>query len=100
MSLLALFVTGIALYQKGKAEARQEAAIVSLQAELKASEAARTVANEALLADQKAAALDAQRFTELSKRKAALDDYADNLADGLHECLSGADVDRLRDLWD
>ncbi|ESX98701.1 hypothetical protein [Mesorhizobium sp. LNJC405B00] len=99
VSLLALSITGVALYQKGKSEARQEAAIISLKEDLAASERARELADAALKADQQKAAQDAIAYTELSKRKAALNDYADSLADGLHQCLSGADVDRLRDLW-
>ncbi len=99
LSLLALSVTGIALYQKGKAEARQEQQIVSLKADLAIANRLMELTNETLKADQERAAKDAQAYTELSKRKAALNDYADSLADRDRECLSGADVDRLHGLW-
>jgi endonuclease/exonuclease/phosphatase (EEP) superfamily protein YafD len=97
--LAALSFTGWRLYEAGKDAANQQHQIETLQANLAASEAARKLTDAALLADQQKAAADAIAFTELQKRKDALHDYAESISDGLRECLSGADVERLRNLW-
>ncbi|RUU76440.1 hypothetical protein [Mesorhizobium sp. M7A.F.Ca.MR.362.00.0.0] len=97
--MAALVFAGWRLYEAGKTEANQKHQIENLQANLEASERARKLTDAALLADQRKAAADALAFTELQKRKDALHDYAESISDGLRECLSGADVERLRDLW-
>lgn len=98
-AFLALIGTGTALYQKGKAAARQVALIARLQEENdflldQARRFAKSLEDHAARARE-----DAEHIAELNDRITSLDEYVETLEDRDRVCLSGPDVDRLRDLW-
>lgn len=95
----ALALTGWKLYRAGG-----EAATMAFQ--LDASRKANEILwdkiknrDEAAKAHVARTLEDAARITELNKRITSLNDYVDTLQDRDRECLSGPDVERLRDLW-
>jgi hypothetical protein len=51
-------------------------------------------------ADATAAAAQAKRLNDLTTKTTDLQEYANALEDAGRECLTGADIDRLRNLWD
>jgi hypothetical protein len=99
VSLLALSITGVGLYHKGKAVARQEQQIVSLQTDLNTAKAVIKNEQEARLNDAILATEAAKRQAALSTKIDELNQYVDTLQDADRECLTGADTERLRDLW-
>lgn len=99
LALLALSITGVALYQAGKTEANQKNTITTLTENLRVANAITLRNQKALEGDQKAATAEALKATELGSKVAELHAYSQALADANRECLSGADVDRLRNLW-
>ncbi len=97
--VLALVVTGVKLYRAGASNA-------TLAFELDASRKANELLwdkiknrDEAAKAHVERTIADAQKITELNQRITSLNDYVDTLQDRDRECLSGPDVERLRDLW-
>lgn len=87
------------IYGKGRLDSKHAAEMALLQGNLR-------VAEMNLKNEQDARQQDATLATEAAKRQAALhtkidelNTYADTLEDANRECLSGADVERLRDLW-
>jgi hypothetical protein len=87
------------IYGKGRIDANHRNAVSQLTATIE-------LQNKTLAAERHARGQDLILATEAAKRKDALslqitglNTYVDTLQDGLSECLSGADTDRLRDLW-
>lgn len=95
----ALAITGWKLYRAGG-----EAATVKAQLENQTNLAdfyrEQSVKFAASLQDHaKRTQEDTAKITELNRRITSLNDYVDTLQDRDRECLSGPDVERLRDLW-
>ena len=87
------------IYGKGRLDAKHASEMAILQGNLR-------VAEMNLKNEQDARQQDAILATEAAKRQAAmstkideLNAYVDTLEDANRECLSGADVERLRNLW-
>ncbi len=87
------------LYAKGRLDADHAGEVkkwrddyVELRLDYDREQTAR--ADDALKARQAA-----ERLTALNTQVANLQEYADGLEDANAQCLSGPDVDRLRDLW-
>ena len=96
--LAILTVVGV-IYGKGRLDAAHKAEMETVRQDL-------AVATETIRVEKEARREDAILATENSKRQAALnlkitglEDYVETLQDRNRECLSGADADRLRDLW-
>lgn len=96
---MALSFTGLRLYQAGAEKATLAHKVATLELSNRILTDAVKEAAEVLKADQVAAAASAIRLNELNKKVTSLDDYSSTLEDRLRECLTGVDVDRLRDLW-
>ncbi|PLP55543.1 hypothetical protein CYK37_30090 [Mesorhizobium loti] len=93
-----LTIIGV-VYGKGRLDAAHKAELRATQIELSA-------AVKVIEGERKARQQDAIRATEAAKRQASLNTkidelnaYVDTLEDADRECLSGPDVERLRDLW-
>lgn len=96
---MALIGSGFALYQKGKAAAELEHRL-QRQTELSAFYREQAIRFAAALKEHgERARADAERISDLNERIASLDEYVDALEDRDNVCLSGPDVERLRDLW-
>ncbi|RWO57052.1 hypothetical protein [Mesorhizobium sp.] len=98
-ALAALAFTGWRLYEAGEASATQKHQIATLKQDLANAELIQKMQRIALEGDQERAAEDAKKITTLNDRISDLNEYVESLADRDRECLSGADTDRLRDLW-
>jgi uncharacterized protein HemX len=97
--LLALVLAGAAIYRAGKARADLEH---SLQTKTALANHYREQAIKVagvLQQHNERAKVDAEKITQLNGRITSLNDYVETLQDRDRECLSGPDVDRLRDLW-
>lgn len=97
--LVALLAIVGVIYGKGQLDARHAVELGRLKADLRTAELV-------LKAEQDARKQDAILATEAAKRQASLNTkidelnaYVDTLEDADRECLSGPDVERLRDLW-
>lgn len=95
--LLALSLLGACTV--GKVEAQHKAELASVTSELNATKDQIKKEREARVADARLAQEAEARATELRAKISNLEEYADALADAGRECLSGADTERLRDLW-
>lgn len=96
--VIAIALTGGA-YFKGRSDADQSITIASLEEQLAFNKALNDGFMKAAEEDAKEAAAAKERLTALDDRIKDLTDYAESLEDRDRECLSGADTDRLRDLW-
>ncbi|MBY5581850.1 hypothetical protein [Rhizobium leguminosarum] len=98
-SLLAvLAVVGI-IYGKGRLDSAHKAELASVKSELLEVKALRKLEQDARAADAALAKTQAKRLTHLSSEITGLNAYVDALQDADRECLSGADTDKLRQLW-
>ena len=96
--LIVLAVVG-GIYAKGRIDARHAAEVASIKRDLATAENVIQLEREARTADAALAHAQAQRINTLTAKSDAIQEYADALEDARRECLSGADSDRLRDLW-
>lgn len=99
-ALVALMGTGWFLYDAGRDAANQRTRIVQLEEQVRTAALNIRLTKETLEADQLRARTAALAIAALNSKIGTLNDYADTLADRNRECLSGADVERLRHLWD
>lgn len=96
--LIVLAVVGV-IYGKGRLDAKHAAEVANLKRDLATATHVIELEREAREADAALASAQAVRLRELSAKSDAIQEYADALEDARRECLSGADSDRLRDLW-
>ncbi|MDX0270903.1 hypothetical protein GOC13_24455 [Sinorhizobium meliloti] len=96
--LIVLAVVG-GFYAKGQIDARHAAELASIKRDLATATNVLKLEREARTADAALAQAQAQRINTLSAQSDAIQEYADALEDARRECLSGADNERLRDLW-
>lgn len=93
-----LAIIGV-IYGKGRLDASHAASVASLQNDLKVSQEVVKREHEARTQDAILATEAAKRQTALKIKIDGLESYVDTLEDRDRQCLSGPDVDRLRDLW-
>ncbi|WP_149902377.1 hypothetical protein [Mesorhizobium sp. SARCC-RB16n] len=87
------------IYGKGRLDAKHAAETALLKGNLKVAELNLKNEKDARLGDAILATEAAKRQAALSTKIDELNTYAETLEDANRECLSGADVERLRDLW-
>jgi hypothetical protein len=86
-------------YLKGKADADRSAEISQLTDAFLDMKTKRDIEMAARVADANLAKEQGKKLRELKAQAQSIQEYADALEDAGRECLSGADNDRLRDLW-
>ncbi|KAA3452723.1 hypothetical protein C7I87_00660 [Mesorhizobium sp. SARCC-RB16n] len=96
--LAVLTLIGV-IYGKGRLDAKHAAETALLKGNLKVAELNLKNEKDARLGDAILATEAAKRQAALSTKIDELNTYAETLEDANRECLSGADVERLRDLW-
>ena len=96
--LAVLAVVGI-IYGKGRLDSKHAAELTTVKDQLATSEYLRKSEQAARVADAAKAAQDAAKVTQLNTQIDGLNAYVDALQDADRECLSGADNDKLRELW-
>ncbi|MBD9511917.1 hypothetical protein IB265_34780 [Ensifer sp. ENS10] len=96
--LLLLTVMGGA-YAKARIDAKHAAEVAQIRRDLAVAELVIASEKAAREADAVLAGAQALKMRELSAKSDAIQEYADALEDARRECLSGADSERLRDLW-
>lgn len=96
---MTLIGSGLTLYQKGKVQARLEGQVERLTRlnEFYREQAVRF--SNALEEHGKRTKADAEKISNLNDRITSLDEYVETLEDRDSVCLSGPDVERMRDLW-
>jgi uncharacterized membrane-anchored protein YhcB (DUF1043 family) len=93
-----LAIVGI-IYGKGRLDSQHAAELADVQAQLTAVQTQVLTEKEARISDAKLAKADADRLSKLNSDIDGLNAYVDALQDADRECLSGADTERLRQLW-
>ncbi|PQZ43364.1 hypothetical protein CQ059_05380 [Brucella pseudogrignonensis] len=96
VAVLALF--GF-IYAKGHSEAKARAELQATRQELSELYYKISKEREARVADARLAEEAAVRADALRTKITNLQEYVDALADAGRECLSSADTERLRDIW-
>lgn len=99
LTLLALFGSGVLIYQKGKAQARLEHQVETLTKRRDFWKEWAETSAEALAKHTERAQEDASKIASLTDRITDLNEYVETLEDRDRVCLSDPDVERLRDLW-
>jgi hypothetical protein len=93
-----LAIVGI-IYGKGRLDSKHAAELSVVKEQLALSETLRKTEQAAYTADTEEARKAHERLTELNSDIDGLNAYVDALQDADRECLSGADTERLRQLW-
>jgi hypothetical protein len=93
-----LAIVGL-IHGKGQLDARHAKEIETLKDDLRTAEMVLSKEKLARQLDTANAAAAQERLRELNSRITSLTEYTDALEDRNRECLSGADTERLRDLW-
>jgi hypothetical protein len=96
--LAVLAVVGI-IYGKGRLDSAHKAELAAVQEQLVKAEILRKAEAAARAADTELAQAQAARLSQLNSDISGLNAYVDALQDADRECLSGADTDKLRQLW-
>jgi hypothetical protein len=97
--LLAVLALVGVIYGKGRLDSKHAADMAVLQGNLRVVEMNLKNEQEARLSDAILATEAAKRQAALTHKVDELNQYVDTLQDADRECLSGPDVERLRDLW-
>ena len=97
--LLAIIAVVGVIYGKGRLDARHSAELAAVQSELSTAKGVIQAERAARLQDAILAAEAAKRQAALTTKIDELNDYVDTLQDRDSQCLTGADTERLRDLW-
>jgi hypothetical protein len=98
-SLLAvLAVVGI-IYGKGRLDSAHKAELAEVTSQLAEVTQLRKLEKSAYAADALLAKAQADKLVHLNSELTGLNAYVDALQDADRECLSGADTDKLRQLW-
>lgn len=90
--LLVLSIVGL-IYGKGRMDAAHEAELLELRQALKIEE-------EARIADAYQALASSKRLAQLDTKVKTMEEYVEKLEDANRVCLSNADTDSLRNLWE
>ncbi|MER9628892.1 hypothetical protein [Mesorhizobium sp. M0296] len=96
--LAVLALVGV-IYGKGRLDAKHAIEISQLNETIELTNAALDKERTARQSDAIIAAENAKRQAALQTKIGELNQYVETLEDADRECLSGADVERLRDLW-
>jgi outer membrane murein-binding lipoprotein Lpp len=96
--LAVLAVVGI-IYGKGRLDSAHKAELASVTDQLTEAKQLRSLEQAARSADNGLAKAQATRLYQLSSDIDGLNAYVDALQDADRECLTGADTDKLRQLW-
>jgi hypothetical protein len=96
--LIVLALVG-GIYAKGRIDSKHAAEIASIRDELATAELVIASDKAKRVSDANLAKEQAEKLWELKAHAQSIQEYADALEDAGRECLSGADNDRLRDLW-
>lgn len=97
LMLVVMLVGGI--YAKGQIDARHTAEVAQLTETLELTKRKLETERKAHTLDAEKAAKDAKQLSALETKIGDLNSYVETLEDADRECLSGADTERLRDLW-
>lgn len=93
-----LAVIGV-IYGKGQLDQRHASEVVRLKTDLRTAEMVIEAERNARRLDAARVVEQARHRVELQSRLSELNDYVETLEDRNRQCLSGADVERLRHLW-
>ncbi|TCR92584.1 hypothetical protein [Rhizobium sp. BK376] len=93
-----LAVVGV-IYGKGRLDSKHAAETADLKDQLQLSETLRASEQKAYDADAVQAKANADKLTTLNSNIDGLNAYVATLKDAGRECLSGADNDKLHQLW-
>jgi adenylate kinase len=96
--LAVLAVVGI-IYGKGRLDSAHKAELAVVQDKLAQVELYRKLETQSRAADTVLAQTQAARLSQLNTDIDGLNAYVDALQDADRECLTGADTDKLRQLW-
>lgn len=96
--LAVLAVVGV-IYGKGQLDARHASEVSRLKVDLATAQVVIAKERQARQQDAILAAEASKRQAALSNKIDELNSYVDTLEDRDVQCLSGPDVERLRDLW-
>jgi hypothetical protein len=97
--LLAVLALIGVIYGKGRLDSKHASDMAVLQGNLRVVEMNLKNEQDARLSDAILATEAAKRQAALTHKVDELNQYVDTLQDADRECLSGPDVERLRDLW-
>ena len=97
--LIAILVVAGLIYGKGSLDSKHAAALATIKDQLELSESLRKSEQAAYAADATIAKANADKLATLNSNIVGLNAYVDALQDADRECLSGADTDKLRQLW-
>lgn len=89
----------LGIYGKGRLDAAHKAEVARLELNLRTATQMLELERTARQQDAIVAAENARRKAALQQTIKELDDYVASLEDRDRECLSGADIERLRNLW-
>lgn len=96
--VMVLLVLG-GIYAKGRLDTKHKLELASVQSQLRLAQTIIEKEREARVADARLAQEAAQKAADLKLKVTNLQEYVDALADAGRECLSSADTERLRDIW-
>ncbi|MDW9532262.1 hypothetical protein [Sinorhizobium meliloti] len=97
--LLAILAVVGVIYGKGRVDAKHANEVRQLKENIELAQRIIDVEREARKADAVLATEAAKRQSALKLKITGLESYVETLQDRDSQCLSGPDVDRLRDLW-
>ncbi len=90
--LIVLSIIGL-IYGKGRMDEAHEAELSELRHSLQIEE-------EARIADAYQALASSKRLSQLDTKVKTMEEYVEELEDANRVCLSNADTDSLRNLWE
>lgn len=99
IAVLCVILAGFVGFNRYQINKVHKAEIASLQHELKETRTSIEKERKARVADTRLAHEAAQKAAKLNTEIKSLEEYINTLEDANRECLSGADVERLRQLW-
>lgn len=99
VAIVAVLVVVGGIYAKGHLDAKHKAELADVQSQLSLAQTQINKEREARVADARLAQEAAARSAELKAKVTNLQEYVETLEDANRECLSGADTQRLRNLW-
>ena len=97
--LIAILVVVGLIYGKGSLDSKHAADLQTVKDQLSAAQDTIALEKNARILDATAAAEAQERLYKLNTNIDGLNAYVDALQDANRQCLSGADSDRLRQLW-
>lgn len=97
--LLAVFAVVGVIYGKGRLDAKHTNEVRQLTETIELAQKMLDTERDARRSDAVLAAEQARQRAALTLQIDGLNEYVETLEDRNRECLSGADVERLRNLW-